>query len=204
MTHETDTQNRQVEARLERIYAAHPRIMEIEARAVRIQTTSMRFELKSQRLYALADEMKAMLEPFIVCAQGCSHCCFMPTMIYFHEAKRIAKASGRLMSSVPARPMHISLERAEAFNGKPCPFLLNDRCSIYEERPLICRLHNSLNDDPAACKIDDGGTHGSVFAVNPDWIEVPYIYSVQAWNPQEPYGAIQEFFPQDGPDQDHA
>jgi Fe-S-cluster containining protein len=198
----SETVNTQAIARLEKICRTHPEIMKIEARAARIQSANMRFETKSQRLYALADEMKGMLEPFVVCKSGCSHCCRMPTMIYLHEAKRMAQTSGRQYNFVPPSPLPMALARARAFNGNPCPFLQNDQCSIYEDRPLICRLHNSLNDDPLDCKVHVEGRVGHLSSFNPDWVEMPYLYSVLAWNPREPYAVIQEFFPLDQPGQD--
>ena len=195
MAEETIYQGSPAEARLGRISDAHPTFMQIEERAIRIQNANIRFELKSQKFYALADELKSMLDPFVVCGSGCSYCCHMPTMIFLHEAKRMAKASGRQLIPVPSMAIPFALEKAKAFNGKPCPFLVNNQCSIYEDRPLICRLHNSLNDDRLDCKIDANGKHGHVVGVNPDWIEMPYLHSVMAWNKREPYAVIQAFFP---------
>ncbi len=37
-----------------------------------------------------------------------------------------------------------------------CPFLINERCGIYAERPLACRLHLSTQS-PAACRAGGGG-----------------------------------------------
>jgi len=33
--------------------------------------------------------------------------------------------------------------------NEPCPFLINDNCSIYEDRPLICKMYPVLNYLPA-------------------------------------------------------
>lgn len=35
-------------------------------------------------------------------------------------------------------------------NNKKCPYLKNDRCSIYPVRPIVCRLQGTINDLP--CK----------------------------------------------------
>ncbi|MFO0548089.1 MAG: YkgJ family cysteine cluster protein [Polyangiaceae bacterium] len=40
-----------------------------------------------------------------------------------------------------------------------CPFLEQERCIIYEGRPLLCREHE-VTSDPARCKTLDGGAVG--------------------------------------------
>jgi Fe-S-cluster containining protein len=35
-------------------------------------------------------------------------------------------------------------------NKKKCPYLKNDRCSIYEVRPIVCRLQGTVDELP--CK----------------------------------------------------
>lgn len=66
------------------------------------------------------------------CAPGCSTCCELPSVNYL-EAFIIAGLPGNGTS-----------KRAAAGPQGPCPFLENDRCSIYAFRPLICRTHGLL------------------------------------------------------------
>jgi hypothetical protein len=187
--------------RYERLLNAHPELLNIPARAERILNENSRFQVKSARLYRLADEMKAMLEPFVVCGPGCSYCCYWMTMIYQHEADAIAAASGRKARKLSYRHPQLALDAARAFKGQPCPFLLADRCSIYQHRPLICRVHNSLNEDPHDCIFPPKAVQQTVEAVDPDFVEMPYHQAVQRWKPSEPWGAIQEFFvPDDAQD----
>lgn len=66
------------------------------------------------------------------CAPGCSTCCELPSVNYL-EAFMIA---GAIRNNKKKQP-------AGGTTG-PCPFLDNDRCSIYASRPLICRTHGLL------------------------------------------------------------
>jgi hypothetical protein len=35
----------------------------------------------------------------------------------------------------------------------PCTFLVNNECSIYENRPTVCRVHYSLDVDALMCEL---------------------------------------------------
>jgi Fe-S-cluster containining protein len=179
------------------ILNAHPNLLDIPEHAERILSDNVRFTIKSTRLYRLADEMKLMLESFVVCGPGCSHCCYLPTMIYQHEADAMAVVANRAARRLEFRVMPVALHAAQAFSGQPCPFLMENCCSIYDHRPLICRLHNSLNDDPQDCLIVNGACSKPIHAIDPDLVEMPYFRAVMGWKPSEPWGVIQEFFPAD-------
>ncbi|MDD5387947.1 MAG: YkgJ family cysteine cluster protein [Gallionellaceae bacterium] len=183
------------ERRLQLLLDAHPELMDIPLRAERILNENTRFAIKSAKLYRLADEMKAMLEASVTCRPGCSHCCHMPTMIYQHEAAAMAAAAKCQARKLGCRPAPVALHAALAFLGQACPFLVDGRCAIYAQRPLICRLHNSLNDDPHDCFIPATGKRTPIHAVDADFVEAPYHQAVLIWRPREPWGAIQEFFP---------
>jgi Fe-S-cluster containining protein len=186
------------ERRHQLILKAHPELLDIPEQAHRILNDNVRFTIKSTRLYRLADEMKSILEPFVVCGPGCSHCCHLPTMIYQHEADAMAVAANRVARRLKFRLMPVALRAAHAFIGRPCPFLIGGHCSIYNHRPLICRLHNSLNDNPEDCLIVNGASSRAIHAIDPDFVEMPYFHAVMSWKPTEPWGAINEFFPLDG------
>lgn len=180
--------------RLQVLCDACPELLNIPTRAERIIRENARFAIKSARFYQLADEMKAMMDPFVVCSAGCSHCCRRPTLIYQHEADAIAERTQCKAQQLQYRPMRDVLDTAKTFLGQPCPFLVEDRCSIYASRPLICRLHNSLHDDPEDCRIGPSGELKAVMSVDPDFVEIYYHQAVFQWRPQEPCGFIQEFF----------
>jgi hypothetical protein len=70
------------------------------------------------------DALSQRLSQFIGCAPGCSSCCRIFSVLPL-EAAHIAD-SARLLPRPPGR-------------GEHCPQLNDHRCSIYPQRPLICR-----------------------------------------------------------------
>jgi len=151
---------------------------------------------KRQRLIELADRVNAAVQPHTACRTGCSYCCSMPTMIFQHEAERLADASGRPAVPVRFRSHDHALLAGLRFYGQACPFLNEGRCTVYAARPIICRLHHSLNASPANCDCSiPPAQRKGVGQYDPDYVEMPYrLLSIRA-KPREPWGAIQEFFP---------
>lgn len=49
------------------------------------------------------------------------------------------------------------LEVQLRYTGQACVFLKNGKCSIYEQRPLVCRLLINLDDDDLLCQLVDEG-----------------------------------------------
>jgi Fe-S-cluster containining protein len=66
------------------------------------------------------------------CAPGCATCCELPSVNYL-EAYLMA-------GIIETGPQQHAPTRAQG----PCPFLANDRCTVYASRPLICRTHGLL------------------------------------------------------------
>lgn len=124
-------------------------------------------------LHCAADVISSAVERSgaAACRDGCSHCCHIAVMISAPEARLLAKSTGRTMVAVPARSIALSIDdlkasgeqideiRAEttaAFTGVPCPFLKDNSCSVYADRPLACRYQVSLDDDDLLCQLVEG------------------------------------------------
>jgi Fe-S-cluster containining protein len=88
---------------------------------------------------------------YVPCKEGCSHCCKMATNITVEEAQAIAIASGRDM--VTPAVMNDDKGNAVKYLGVPCPFLIDNRCSIYHVRPFACRVHYAVDRDNLLCEI---------------------------------------------------
>ena len=89
------------------------------------------------------------------CRAGCAHCCHQPATAFPFEAIQIAEslrarlspeelelilqALRKRVSGLTNRSVRQSIE-----NKSPCPLLKDSRCSIYELRPLTCRMAHSL------------------------------------------------------------
>lgn len=91
------------------------------------------------------------------CKAGCDACCHMATFISVHEADRIAAATGRPRADPADRCTLDDIEDDRTrFNGVPCAFLVDHQCSIYTDRPHVCRVHFSVDRDNLLCQIVPG------------------------------------------------
>ncbi len=102
---------------------------------------------KLRRIYAMSDELAKNRDPFIACKKGCANCCRMNVVISTLEAEQIANATGRKMAAITRPKPHA----IETFDGVDCPFLLDSMCTVYEDRPLVCRNHASYYETNFAC-----------------------------------------------------
>ena len=105
------------------------------------------------------DEMTARLtsryREHLQCQAGCSGCCQHHLSLFKVEADTILDVilrmpvTRRVVLESQAREV-----RERETNGLTvtCPLLLNDRCSIYESRPIICRTQGL----PLLMTSDDG------------------------------------------------
>lgn len=103
---------------------------------------------KLGKVYRLADAAAVAAAPYVACRKACSACCKMNVSITSLEAERLAAVSGRRMQ-VPHRPVTHDEGR---FAGVPCPFLVDDVCSVYDSRPYACRTHFSFDLDSYWCQ----------------------------------------------------
>ena len=171
-----------------------PAILSQRVRRIALENASTKIKLK--KLIKLSDATVDALRPHTACRAGCAHCCRLPTLIYEHEAVVMAEASGHEMVRPPYRSREEVLTASLTYYGHSCPFLIDSKCSIYEHRPVVCRVHHSLNDDESNC--EKRLLLGNVVEIpqyDPDIIEMPYHYLVLARNARETWGCIPEFFP---------
>lgn len=109
------------------------------------------------------------------CRAGCAHCCHQAVGVTPPEVFAIYD---HLRETRTPRDLEAVLARVRAADDRtrgmpaaerisadlPCPFLRDERCSIYEVRPLSCRGTNSL--DAAACErnLRDPAAHAEFVA----------------------------------------
>jgi len=79
----------------------------------------------------------------VACKSGCHWCCFIPVSCREEEAQRAWDACDQ--DKVRAR-----LTPQAGRDFQPCVFLEKRQCSIYEDRPAVCRGFNSTSR--SACK----------------------------------------------------
>lgn len=171
---------------------------QMEVRMRKLVRENMNAKTKRKKVIAIANEITAALAPHAACKAGCTQCCHMNTMIYEHEAIRLAEVSGRKMVRLPYRTLHQVYLDGNKFNHRPCPFLAEDRCSVYEDRPLVCRTHHSLHHDASLCDMSvPASEQVRPLMYDPDLVETPYREISESHSAREPWGNIWEYFPGD-------
>jgi len=93
-------------------------------------------------------------------------CCYQKVMISFHEALPIVRYLKEQNRDTPELRAKLR-EFGDAMEGsapddwmegaRPCVFLGDNRCSIYEKRPIHCRVHLVVSD-PERCQPEANGS----------------------------------------------
>ena len=94
---------------------------------------------------------------------ACSKCCYETEMTLSEEDIRVILEKGHLEFTrlVDGYRCLVNVDGA-------CFFLENGRCSIYEYRPLGCRLYPVIFDEEQNCAImDDFCPYGDMFRIEP-------------------------------------
>jgi len=121
-------------------------------------------------LFALAAEAAALAESLaaegrkiappsrpIACRAGCGHCCHISVAASPPEVLRLAQHIRDRFASAERTALLARLREASALSKDErlavrlsCPMLKDERCSVYEARPLNCRGLESM--DAEACR----------------------------------------------------
>lgn len=80
------------------------------------------------------------------CTKGCSHCCKSGMRIDISELE-----ANYIKHKLGIANNTINFGEKGYIPQGPCPFLINDVCSIYEIRPYQCRKHVVLEKDNTKC-----------------------------------------------------
>jgi Fe-S-cluster containining protein len=115
-----------------------------EAAPQRISALNASLHAKLRRLHMMADEVMTHFNAYSPCRAGCTGCCHYEVKIYPVEASYIARNSDRPLRKEPSGK--------DTFHGKPCVFLHDERCSIYDVRPLVCRTHLAFTPTAYWCQ----------------------------------------------------
>lgn len=163
--------------------------------ADRTLTDGTRTKLLHDALTPLLQEVGQLA----ACRKGCTHCCHIAVAINQGEAALIGRKTG----IKPAKPANRILEQREQFADAiplgyehPCPFLKDNQCSIYEVRPLACRVHFNMDIDAELCRLDLGNNPLPLYRTTE--LDMLGLQAVRGGNPLRVVIAdIREFFPAD-------
>ncbi len=85
----------------------------------------------------LCEGITTLLGDALTCHAGCSSCC-IGISVFPVEAAAMIEAAGIL----PPKQYQLLKQRLSSPEpGDRCPLLIDDRCLLYQARPIICRTH---------------------------------------------------------------
>lgn len=152
----------------EKVAVMHTRLdmAQLNEKGHRVQsapTVEMAFDL----VHEMAEDVANAAAGLSACKKGCSHCCNIPVSITSLEAALISERTGRKMVQPKAGRAYMPSELGDKstmlefqrvsqkrYFGVPCTFKTSKGdCSIYEHRPLPCRLQLNMDSDDLLCKL---------------------------------------------------
>lgn len=139
-------------------------------------------------LWRITQPLKEATNGLVPCKKGCAHCCHIPVLMHYHEAATISKLTGRKMRALDSYTAEANFH----YTGTPCPFLEENRCSIYQSRPFACRVHYSLDRDESRCVLT--GERQSVPYLNRKAFDMAYVNAIGTDNDIR-VADIRDFFP---------
>lgn len=86
------------------------------------------------------DKVQSKYSAQMKCAEGCSKCCYTDISVFEVEAENIKEWFNSLDEQKKSELK--TLWQTPVESGA-CSFLYNDRCSVYEARPIICRTQGA-------------------------------------------------------------
>ena len=102
--------------------------------------TSQHLVTLRSRVDAHFDAAVARTPDAFACRPGCDRCCHVRFSVFEVEAAPIRRALAELETADPALRQRIR-EQGNDPLATACALLVDGRCSVYAERPLICRSH---------------------------------------------------------------
>lgn len=184
-----------IQEKLARLVEATPwmTVQKLQRRISGVMNENISARVARMRIIKIATEANDALAPIATCRNGCSHCCHQGLVVFEHEAVALAKVSGREMVKQPHRSdRELEIDIGSA-TGKPCPFLTNNSCSVYEHRPLSCRLRHSLNEKASDCS--ENGSPIGTYSID-DFFVDPYVELSYRIRGVEPLGSVHRYFPE--------
>lgn len=139
------------QARLDRINARlEPHWSKFNRDMSALINSRRNLDYKIPAFWEIADYMASFNRNDVSCKKGCSHCCYAAVLVPHAEAEIIGK---RIRRKPEAAKQRRNANDVPYGYDHPCTFLVNNECSIYSNRPTVCRVHYSLDIDALMCEL---------------------------------------------------
>lgn len=97
----------------------------------------------------------ASQKPYIFCKKGCANCCkhaqFPYSAVEFRYLLNGAMTLDKETQKKIENNINLTLEKKKKYRGKKflydCPFLINNSCSVYNYRGIICRTFGLMTNN---------------------------------------------------------
>ncbi|ETW95350.1 MAG: hypothetical protein ETSY1_31030 [Candidatus Entotheonella factor] len=154
------------------------------------------------RVEAFGQSIRERYAAQLTCHAGCEHCCYQDFTVFPVEAHHLAQAIAALPPDERQR-LQQRLQQTDnllplADAPQPCALLHEGRCSVYDGRPLICRiqgfpLFSAMIERPDGSQRDCCPLNFSTMALSD--IESTAIYNLDVVN--QTLAAIHHLYIQD-------
>lgn len=112
----------------------------------------MSIENYEKFLQVVDEDLKKIFDyqkEYLCCSEGCAHCCKrgdfpMSKLEFKYLMLGFDKLSDELKTKIKA---NIEITKAGDKDSYVCPFLIEDKCSVYSNRPIVCRAFGVLTED---------------------------------------------------------
>lgn len=116
------------------------------------------FQTNEEKLSWVHSEVERLLSDSTKetrCLKGCHYCCFHPIALSSLEMEEIAKlASSPNLDRLQKQKNFFQNHRPIEYEARACVYLVDGECSVYEKRPLICRLTH-VSSAPENCHFEN-------------------------------------------------
>ena len=162
----------------QQIFSEAPWIANLASLAAELNEQPGSLKAKFIRLRKLADHAGAVVGKYAACTKGCSQCCHISVAINEVEADIISKATG--LKYKRQGPEVAETDLAAKYFGQPCPFLKAQKCSIYADRPMACRLQYAIGGTAVMCDTRIPPSQSAVASMNFNafWFEYMSVFHV--------------------------
>lgn len=125
----------------------------VNSKLNQVMTENSSRRTKVIKIQELVSDVRSISNQYAACRDGCSTCCTQRVMLSQTEADAIGYKIG--LPAIQLKHGYVLPETHEFGKDTPCTFLKNDRCSIYEHRPVMCRNAVNLDVDSLLCGFEN-------------------------------------------------